>query len=178
MSLSPEEISKTMEKNGGKIMFQKTESATTSLPKKGTGKVNIGRAIKRGFKKVSDDYKEFRDDPKNAKTRKIIQDVAKTAIKGAITTGATALGTAVGAPQLGAVGAIAGGPVADLAVQKIGLGMDMTGMNTLPHQHMLSRNYHTFLSPMHPAFRAGDSRYRAVTGQGIFVSAQDARRYS
>jgi hypothetical protein len=178
MSLSPEEISKTMEKNGGKISFQKTESATTTLPKKGTGKVNVGRAIKRAFKKVTDDYKEFRNDPKNATARKIIQEGAKQAIKAGIVTGATALGSTIGAPQLGAVAGVASEPLAKLAVEKIGLGMDTTGMNTMPQHYMLSRNYHTFLSPMHPAFSRGDGRYRSVQGQGLYVSPQDARRYS
>jgi hypothetical protein len=123
MSLSPEEIQHTMEKNGGSIKFQKTESARTTLPKKGTGWVNIGRAIKKGFKQVTDSYKQFRDNPENAKIRKVIQQGAKAAITAGITTGATALGTAVGAPQAGAVVGTVAPALADIAVNKIGLGL-------------------------------------------------------
>lgn len=102
---------------------------------------DIGRAIKKGFKKVSNDYKEFRDDPKNAMARKIIQEGAKQAIKTAIVSGATALGSSVGVPQAGVAAAAVADPIAKMAVQKIGLGQ----------KFMLNDNYNNFLNPMHPA---------------------------
>jgi hypothetical protein len=109
------------------------------------GKINlkkIGRQLKGVVDKVKDDYKEFRDNPKNAGTRKIIQQGAKQAIKSAIVSGATALGSTVGMPQAGLVGATIADPLANMAVDKIGLGTK---------QYMLNDNFNTFLNPMHPA---------------------------
>jgi hypothetical protein len=169
LSLSEEEIKASMEKMGGRIKFiGNTTSDTgirTTLPPK-TGGKNIGRAIKRGIRKIKEDYKEFRDDPKNAKTRKVIQEVAKKGITTALTAAATAAGSAMGAPGAGVVAAPIANEIANVAVEKIGLGMryDQSGHG------MLASNNHTFLSPMHPAMAPGDTRFRTMSGCGIYIN--------
>lgn len=185
MSLSEAEIGETLKKNGGAIKFAKTEAPQTSLPKKGTGK-SIGKAIRRGFQKAGQDikkgidtvkseYKEFRDDPKNAKARKLIQDGAKMAITAGITGATTAAASALGQPVAGVTVAPIASKIADVAVDKIGLGVSPYDIGS---RGVLARNYHTFLSPMHPSQKHGDGRYRSVQGQGLYVSPQDASRYS
>lgn len=109
---------------GGKIDFKK-----------------IGRKLKNVGKDITDGYKEFRDNPKNAGVRKIIQEGAKQAIKGAITSAGTALGSTIGVPQLGLVAGVASDPLAQMAVEKIGLGSG----------YMLNDNFNTFLNSNHPA---------------------------
>jgi hypothetical protein len=101
---------------------------------------DVGRAIKKGVNKVTDEYKEFRNDPKNATARKMIQEGARQAIKAAIVSGATALGSTVGMPQAGVAAATVAPTLANMAVEKIGLG-----------SFVLNDNYNNFLNPMHPA---------------------------
>jgi hypothetical protein len=145
-------------KRASKKMAEDTEGGRVRMPKL----KDIGRAVKKGFDKVTSEYKEFRDDPKNATARKMIQEGAKQAIKAGIVSGATALGSTVGAPQLGAVAGVAADPIAKLAIEKIGLGRGF----------MLNSNYNNFLNPLHPAMSptlpAGDN---SLTRGGSFRSA-------
>jgi hypothetical protein len=124
-------------KRGRKPKAPKTEGGRVRMPKL----KDIGRAVKKGFDKVTSEYKEFRDDPKNASTRKMIQEGAKQAIKAGIVSGATALGSTVGVPQAGAAAALVADPLAKMAVEKIGLGRGF----------VLNSNYNNFLSSLHPA---------------------------
>jgi len=148
----------------------KTKGGRVKMPKL----KDIGKAMKKGFDKVTSEYKEFRDDPKNATARKMIQEGAKQAIKAGIVSGATMLGSTVGAPQLGAVAGVAADPIAKLAVEKIGLGRGFA----------LNSNYNNFLSSLHPAMtptlppadnsmtRGGSFRSAGYgTRGGSFVSA-------
>lgn len=97
---------------------------------------DVSRGIEKGFKSISEGYKKnVRNTP--------VGDAIRTGVKSAIVTGATALPVALGQPQLAPVAGMVAKPLADIAVEKAGLGMKCGGK--------LQSNSSNFLNSQHPA---------------------------
>jgi len=131
-------------KKGFKLSMSKAEldaspfalSGLDGMPDEKGGKIDIAKAIKKTGRKISEGYKKnVRDTP--------VGSAIRTGIKTAIVAGAPALVTSLGAPQLAPLASAIAKPLADVAIQKAGLGM---GGNAV-----LQSNYSNFLNSMHPA---------------------------
>lgn len=124
------------------------------------GKVDfkaIGRKIRKTAQSVADGYKKnVRDTP--------VGSAVRAGVKTAIVSGATALPAMLGQPQLAPLAGMIAKPLADLAVEKAGLGSGFR----------LNSNYNNFLNSqhpaMHPTLRQPDNSIPRKVG-GSFVSS-------
>jgi hypothetical protein len=124
------------------------------------GKINLGKTFKNVGRQITEGYKKnVRDTP--------VGSAIRTGVKSAIVAGAPALVSTLGAPELAPLATAVAKPLADMAVEKAGLGAYGMGMKP-----MLNSNYNTFLNYLHPAMNpALPPHDHSLTRGGSFKSA-------